>query len=190
MGRLYLPQMRRTSRAWLFDDPANVAVAPRRSTPIVIACNIFSCPLRGVQLANLDIWEQFLLAASPSWTRPFVAFRLSRPPVLWMIIVVDLLGTASANLRPTQTQYFCLNSGAEISRQRSFIHPARRSSHHLHASYTLLALGPIHRICSGSSSAAQTAVRLHLPGTTVGSTPCGSRQPLSGDLFKNLQRTL
>jgi hypothetical protein len=103
-------------------------------------------------------------------------------------LLFDLLGTASANLRPTKLNIFASIPGAEISRQRSFIHPARRTSHHLHASYTLLALGSIHRTRSGSSSAAQTAVRLHLPGTTVGSTPCGSRQPLSGDLFKNLQR--
>src|ERR1700722_16367300 len=105
-----------------------------------------------------------------------------------MIIVVDLLGTSSGQPPTDHSIFLPQFPGAEISRQRSFIHPARRTSHHLHASYTLLALGSIHRTRSGSSSAAQTAVRLHLPGTTVGSTPCGSRQPLSGDLFKNLQR--
>jgi hypothetical protein len=42
-----------------------------------------------------------------------------------MIIVVDSLGTSFGQPPTDQTQYFCLNSGAEISRQRSFIHPAR-----------------------------------------------------------------
>jgi len=47
-GRLYLPQMRRTSRAWLFDDPANVAVAPSPLNPNCYRLQYFSCPLRGV----------------------------------------------------------------------------------------------------------------------------------------------
>jgi hypothetical protein len=103
--------------------------------------------------------------------------------------IIDLVGVASANLRPTKLNNFASIPSRDFT-SAQLQHPARRPSNHLHAPRFLPALGPIYRIRSGSVLAAPTVVRLHLPGTKLGSTPCGSRQPLEWRPLQEPRKTL